>query len=309
MAFSPITKSLLFITILFLILPLGSRASHPANTNSVLTYHNGPMLTGQVNLAIMWYGRFARDTKNILRDFVRSLSAPRVGDPSVSEWWKTVERYQSAAHPGARSGPIRVKIAKQKTDKNYSVGKILTEDFIQPLIEKATGGASSFVTVIFAARDVSVVDTCDGRCSKHGVLGAGRASRLYVVVGSPETECPGVCGWPFHKADYGPQTLPLQPPNGNIGADAMVIGLAQALAAVVTNPYNNGFFQGPLTRPLEAVTACPGMFGSGSFPGYTGKVLMSPGTGGCFNAHGVKGRKFLLPAIWSPDTRRCWTLL
>ncbi|OVA02890.1 Phosphate-induced protein 1 [Macleaya cordata] len=313
MASSPLNKPLLLLTILslfLLVLPLGSWASQPVVNNPVLKYHNGPILTGQVNLAILWYGRFARETKNILRDFIRSLNSPVPGlDPSVASWWKTVERYQAATSPRGRVAPIKVKIVKQKTDKNYSVGKILTQDFFLPLMDKVRGPGKNYVTVIFTARDVSVAGTCMGRCSRHGVIGAGPAARLYLVVGNPETECPGVCGWPFHRADYGPQTLPLQPPNGNVGADAMVVGLASALAGAVTNPYNNGFFQGPAMNPLEAVNACPGMFGSGSFPGYAGKVLIAPGTGGCFNAHGLKGRKYLLPALWNPDTRKCWTLL
>ena len=130
-------------------------------------------------------------------------------------------------------------------------------------------------------------------------------------MGNLETECPGLCAWPFHKADYGPQGVTLQPPSGKVGADSMLISFAQALAATVTNPYNNGFYDGPQAHahPVEVSTACPGIFASGAFPGYTGRVRVDPNNGGAFNAHGARGHKFLLPALWNPKTSSCWTTM
>ncbi|KAL0008405.1 hypothetical protein SO802_009907 [Lithocarpus litseifolius] len=95
--------------------------------------------------------------------------------------------------------------------------------------------------------------------------------------------------------------------NNLIGEIPQMIGLA----STVTNPFKTGFYQ-PGRRSdvlIEATTACPGIFGSGALPGYTGKVRVDPITGGGFNAHGYKGRKFMLPAIWNPKTSSCWTLL
>ena len=140
-------------------------------------------------------------------------------------------------------------------------------------------------------------------------LNPGPSNQLYMIVGNPETECPGSCAWPFHRPDYGPQGVTLQPPNGNVGADSMVISFASALAGLVTNPYNDGFYDGPESDPKEASTICHGIFGSGAFPGYTGKVRVNPSNGGCFNAHGLKGKKFLLPALWDPKTSSCWTTM
>ncbi|BBG95772.1 EXORDIUM like 2 [Prunus dulcis] len=51
------------------------------------------------------------------------------------------------------------------------------------------------------------------------------------------------------------QTAPLVPPNGDVGVDGMVISLAMVLAGVVTNPFENGYFQGTRDAPLEAVSA------------------------------------------------------
>nr|KYP49020.1 hypothetical protein KK1_029322 [Cajanus cajan] len=98
-------------------------------------------------------------------------------------------------------------------------------------------------------------------------------------------------------------------PNADVGVDGIIINLATLLAATVTNPFNDGYFQGPATAPLEAVSACTGIFGSGAYPGYPGRVLVDKSTGASFNAHGTNGRKYLLPAMWDPQSSACKTLV
>ena len=123
------------------------------------------------------------------------------------------------------------------------------------------------------------------------------------------TQCPGYCAWPFHQPVYGPQTAPLVAPNGDLGVDGMVINLATVLAGAVTNPFDDGYYQGPKNAPLEAVSACTGIFGKGAYQGYAGEVLADGTTGGSYNAVGVRGRKFLLPAMWDPVSSACKTLV
>jgi len=89
----------------------------------------------------------------------------------------------------------------------------------------------------------------------------------------------------------------------------MIINIATLLAGTVTNPFHGGYYQGPPTLPLEAVSACAGIFGSGAYPGYPGQVLVDRATGASYNAHGINKRKFLLPAMWSPEILKCKTLL
>lgn len=153
---------------------------------------------------------------------------------------------------------------------------------------------------------------CMSRCGHHDSAPAGRHGRshfAYVWVGNSVTQCPGECAWPFHQPIYGPQTPPLGAPNGDVGVDGMIINLATLLAATVTNPFGDGYFQGPANAPLEAVTACTGIFGTGSYPGYPGQVLVDSTTGASFNAKGLGGRKYLLPAMWDPKTAQCTTLV
>ncbi|CAN4092441.1 unnamed protein product [Withania somnifera] len=131
----------------------------------------------------------------------------------------------------------------------------------------------------------------------------------YAWVGNSATRCPGQCAWPFQKPIVGPQITPLVAPNGDFGIDGMIINIATVLAGTVTNPFDGGYYQGPADAPLEAMSACTGMFGSGSFPGYPGLVLVDKKAGASYNAPGVNGRKYLLPAMWDPRTSKCKTLV
>jgi hypothetical protein len=88
----------------------------------------------------------------------------------------------------------------------------------------------------------------------------------------------------------------------------MVINLATVLAGTVTNPFGNGYYQGPAEGSWEAASACTGIFGTGAFPGYPGKLLVDKTTGASYNAVGVNGRKYLPPATWHPHLTKCTTL-
>uniref|UniRef100_A0A6N2KTU7 N-alpha-acetyltransferase 60 n=1 Tax=Salix viminalis TaxID=40686 RepID=A0A6N2KTU7_SALVM len=275
-----------------------------------ITYHGGPLLTGDLNLTLIWYGQFGRVHKNVIRAFVESLhyNAGANFQPQVSSWWNVIESYQEVAGKGG--SPINVRVVKQVADLKYSAGKVVTGEFIQNVLQKVnTGGDPSTIPVILTARDVKMQGLCFTKCSQHGMLGGAQP---YIVVGNPESECPGSCAWPFQKPDKGPLSITLNPPNGNLGADAMVIAFARALAEAVTNPYKTGFYQdksSKANKTVEAASACWGIFGSGAFDGYTGKVRVDPDTGGGFNGHGSRGSKFLIPAVWNPKTNSCWTLL
>ncbi|KAM1247956.1 hypothetical protein TB2_043963 [Malus domestica] len=89
----------------------------------------------------------------------------------------------------------------------------------------------------------------------------------------------------------------------------MVINLASLLAGIVTNPFENGYFQASKDAPLEASSACPGVYGKGSYPGYAEDLLMDPTTGVSYNAHGYNGKKYLLFALYDPSSSTCSTLV
>ncbi|URE16384.1 hypothetical protein MUK42_11586 [Musa troglodytarum] len=260
-----------------------------------MTYHKGALLTGNVSVNLVFYGKFTAYQRAIISDFVASL---QYVEPSVATWWKTLAKYYATS----RTPLPRLRLGKQVLNETYSLGRSLRDSDLAKLA--ARGAPRDAINVVLTAEDVAVGRFCMSRC---GSQAGGRFA--YIWVGNSATQCPGQCAWPFHQPLYGPQTPPLVAPNGDVGVDGTVINLASMLAGAATNPFGDGFFQGPREAALEAATACPGVYATGAYPGYAGDLLTDPATGASYNAHGFHGRKFLVPALLDPSTSTCSTLV
>ncbi|KAG8076818.1 hypothetical protein GUJ93_ZPchr0006g44173 [Zizania palustris] len=284
-----------------------------------LTYHNGVVLRGDIPVSILWYGRFTPAQKAVVTDFVISLAAPlrAAPAPSVSQWWSSIHRLylskavsvgKNAGAQGGGSGKItRVVLSGQVADERCSMGKSLRLSHLPALAAKARP-AKGGVALVLTAQDVAVEGFCMSRCGTHGSVTRGGGA-AYAWVGNSATQCPGQCAWPFHQPLYGPQAPPLVPPSGDVGMDGIVINVASMVAGAVTNPFGDGFYQGDRNAALEAATACTGVYGKGAYPGYAGQLLVDKATGSSYNAHGAHGRKYLLPALFDPNTSACSTLV
>ncbi|KAJ6709516.1 PROTEIN EXORDIUM-LIKE 5 [Salix koriyanagi] len=278
-------------------------------------YHNGPLLTGRISVNLIWYGKFRPSQRAIVSDFIASFSSRKLAtaQPSVATWWKATEKYFNLVKQ-KRASPLLLSLGTQILDEKYSLGRSLSDKQIVKLASK--GGQKDAINVVLTSSDVAVEGFCLNKCGTHGsALGSksgnmkSKNSRFaYIWVGNSETQCPGYCAWPFHQPIYGPQNPPLVAPNNDVGLDGMVINLASLLAGTATNPFGNGYFQGPKEAPLEAASACPGIYGKGAYPGYAGELLVDSATGASYNARGVNGRKYLLPALFDPSTSTCSTL-
>lgn len=283
-------------------------------------YHNGPLLTGKISINLIWYGKFKPTQRAIISDFITSLSSSStsrktsVNQPSVATWWKSTEKYFSLLK-SKKASPLVLSLGKQILDETYSFGKSLKEKQIKQLAAK--GDQKNAINIVLTASDVVVNGFCSSRCGTHGSSLSSKNTPpkgkiykfAYIWVGNSDTQCPGQCAWPFHQPIYGPQGPALVAPNNDLGSDGMVMNLASLLAGTVTNPFGNGYYQGPADAPLEAASTCPGVYGSGAYPGYAGNLLVDPTTGASYNAHGANGRKFLLPALFDPSTSSCSTLV
>ncbi|KAL8261474.1 hypothetical protein R6Q59_025523 [Mikania micrantha] len=277
------------------------------DSSNLLHYHNGPLLTGEISVNFIWYGNFKPSQKAIVSDFITSLSTKSPVEPSVATWWKTIDKYDTK--------PLSLRLGKQISDPTYSLGKSLTDKHLVQLASK--GEQINAVNVVLTASDVAVDGFCSSRCGSHGSSSSSKMAQVkgknykfaYIWVGNSETQCPGQCAWPFHQPIYGPQAAPLVAPNNDVGVDGMVINLAGLLAGTVTNPFGNGYYQGDAGAPLEAASACPGVYAKGAYPGYAGDLLVESTTGASYNAHGTSGRKYLLPALYDPSTSTCSTLV
>ncbi|CAN6178741.1 unnamed protein product [Urochloa humidicola] len=316
-------SALLLLAVLATAMPAQSAAFLVQPQPNLLTYHNGAVLSGDIPVSILWYGRCTPAQKAVVSDFLLSLSAtapPPSPAPSVAQWWTSINRlYLSKAAAVSKNGGgggaaaaarnARVVLSRQVSDEGCSLGKSLKLSHLPALAARARGPgtAAGSVALVLTAADVAVEGFCMSRCGHHGSDPRSRAA--YAWVGNPATQCPGQCAWPFHQPAYGPQAAPLVPPSGDAGMDGVVINVASMVAGAVTNPFGDGFYQGDRAAPLEAATACAGVYGKGAYPGYAGQLLVDKATGASYNAHGARGRKYLLPALFDPDTSACSTLV
>lgn len=284
----------------------------------LLKYHNGPLLSGKISINLIWYGKFKPSQRAIVSDFITSLSSTTLShdsQPSVATWWKLTEKYYHLTSQKGHRSSLSLPLGKQILDESYSLGKSLTTKQIIQLASK--GDQSNAINVVLTSSDVTIEGFCMSKCGTHGSTSGSKSGHVkgknykfaYIWVGNSEVQCPGQCAWPFHQPIYGPQSPALVAPNNDVGLDGMIINLASLLAGTVTNPFGNGYFQGPAEAPLEAASACPGVYGKGAYPGYAGNLLVDPTTGASYNAHGANGRKYLLPALYDPSTSSCSTLV
>ncbi|XP_062227555.1 protein PHOSPHATE-INDUCED 1-like [Phragmites australis] len=270
-----------------------------------LSFHGGAVLHGDISVYIIWYGNFKAEQKAIVVDFIESLtSKPAASTPSVAQWWNTIYKvYLSNATAG---GDTRFLLANQVADEQYSLGKSLT---LLQVFQLAAGALPKKGALALVLTDPGVVveGFCSVRCGLHGAdAGAGYA---YAWAGDAASQCPGQCAWPFARPSYGPQDKPLGAPNGDVGVDGMMVTLASMVAGAVTNPFRDAYYQGEKDAALEASTACAGVYGSGSYPGYAGNVPVDKATGSSYNAIGAGGHKYLLPAVYDPAKPGCSTLV
>ncbi|KAI3928860.1 hypothetical protein MKW92_033523 [Papaver armeniacum] len=275
-----------------------------------LLYHNGPLLSGQTSVNLIWYGNFKPAQRAIISDFFSSLYAtPKTQSPSVSMWWKKIEKYYNLPNSSKKPTSLVLKLGRQILDEKYSLGKSLSNKKIVRLASR--GEQRNVINVVLTSADVTVDGFCSSRCGTHGSsYSALKKSKFaYIWVGNSEIQCPGQCAWPFHQPIYGPQGSPLVAPNNDVGVDGMVISLASLLAGTATNPFGNGYYQGPAGASLEVASACTGIYGKGAYPGYAGNLLVDSSTHASYNANGVKGRKYLLPALFDHSTSTCSTLV
>ncbi|KAK1555509.1 hypothetical protein Q3G72_027406 [Acer saccharum] len=311
---SSVSSNVLFLFVLSVsLLQFNSEARILAESSAqnelLFQYHNGPLLTGKISINLIWYGKFKPSQRAIVSDFINSVSSSskpsRTEQPSVAKWWKLTEKYYQLSK---KPSSLVLSLGEQILDESYSLGRSLTNQQIVKLASK--GGQKNAINVVLTAADVAVEGFCMSRCGTHGsALGSTKGKFAYIWVGNSESQCPGQCAWPFHQPMYGPQSPPLVAPNNDVGLDGIVMNLASLLAGTATNPFGNGYFQGPKDAPLEAASACPGIYGKGAYPGYAGDLLVDSTTGASYNANGSNGRKYLLPALFDPSTSTFATLV
>ena len=223
-------------------------------TNTAITYHNGPIVTGTPDVYLIWYGTWADNavnlaTQTILTDFLSNVGG--------SPYFQINAMYPNGIG-GAPSGGLLY--AGGVIDR-YSHGLELTATDIAGIIENqiVTNGLPQDpggIYVVLASADVSSVST--GLCAPATVAHHGTGEALgsqfrYVFLGNPN-RCPTVAAPQFYSGG-----VQLPTPNQNLAADAMASTLAQVLSRVITNPTGGAWFD---RYGLENASKCVGQFGT-----------------------------------------------
>ncbi|KAH7373298.1 hypothetical protein KP509_17G049100 [Ceratopteris richardii] len=277
-----------------------------------MRYHNGPVLTPQIRVYLIWYGNWRVSQQAIIKDFLHSIASP-APSPSVRSWWSTVQLYTDQT--GSHISDSLV-IAGERNDL-YSHGKALTRMTTQQVIKsslKAYNGslpvdARGGVYMVLTSEDVVQQDFCSAACGFHYFTYSSIVGYTlpYAWVGNSGKQCPDTCAYPFQVPFYMQQFIqPLKAPNGDVGVDGMISVIGHELAEMSSNPLINAWFAGSDPEaPTEIADLCEGMYGPGAGGGYAG-VLPLDKRGASYNVNGIRGRRFLVQWLWDPVKKRCY---
>ncbi|CAK7337078.1 unnamed protein product [Dovyalis caffra] len=276
-----------------------------------LRYHMGPVLTGNITVHTIWYGRWQKSQKKIIREFINSISAVHAPHPSVAGWWKTVQLYTDQT--GANISHT-VQLGQEKNDRFYSHGKSLTRLSIQSVIKSAVTARSKPLPIsprdglylLLTSDDVYVQDFCGQVCGFHyftfpSIVGY---TLPYAWVGNSAKLCPGVCAYPFAVPTFMPGLKALKSPNGDVGVEGMISVIAHEIAELATNPLVNAWYAGQdPSAPVEIADLCEGIYGTGGGGSYTGQMLIDHDNA-TYNMHGIR-RKYLVQWVWNHLVSYC----
>ena len=259
------TKSLaLIMSLTLLALPVfaqGQDHKPPVKTDTKILYHNGPVIQGQANVYLIWYGNFAgTTTPTILTDLVANIGG--------SSYFVINSIYPEANG----TGPNGAVIYSGNVADFYSHGASLKPTDMQEIVrDLITAGYlpldNSGIYVVFGARDVTDIRP-DGTtfCTPntlphHGSFVLNGTTVKYGFIGNSDRCDRSVAPW--FTAPDGTQ---LFTPNDNFGADVMASNLAHLLSVTVTNPTGSAWYD---RYGFENAAKCYGTFGQ-TYPAANG---------------------------------------
>lgn len=224
-----------------------------SRTTSKMLYHDGPVLTGNQNVYVIWYGCWNdtcgltgdMKTKEILTDFLINIG-------------NTPYMQINATYPnGAGVAPNGAFIFGGDITDSYSHGLELTQSDIAGIISDQVNNFqlpqdSQGIYVVIASADVgsSAMGFCTTSAVSYHGQGIVNGNFLrYIFLGNP-VRCPSVAGPQFSRT--GPT------PNGSYTADVLASNLAQGFDTSLTNPAGNGWFD---RYGFENAEKCQNTFG------------------------------------------------
>jgi hypothetical protein len=215
-------------------------AGPPAASTSI-SYHNGPVMLGTVNVYYIWYGNWAGNSATtILTDFATNVGG--------SPWFNINSTYYNGANQYVTG---MAHFAGSTTD-SYSAGTSLSDAAIQGVVASAINSGrlpkdTNAVYFVLTSADVTASSGfCTQYCGWHTYGTIGGSNIKYSFVGNPD-RCPSACE---------AQTTS---PNGNAGADGMASIIAHELSEAATDPNLNAWYD---KKGYENADKCAWTFGT-----------------------------------------------
>jgi len=207
-------------------------------TLGAITNHGGPIMSGAVNIYLIWYGTWTTAQKNILQTL-----ATNIGKSAYLNVEKTY---------GVK-GPV---VFKAAVTDNYSQGKKLTDALLPKIVSnsitklKLPADANG---IYFINTDPTVTETggfCTQYCGFHTNAKISGKTLKYAFIGNPKS-CLAGCAPCNLKAS----------PNGDLGVDAMASVFSHELVEAMSDPLGSAWYDG---QGYENADKCAYTYGSTS---------------------------------------------
>jgi len=223
--------------------PLG--AAQTEGSVQSITYHYGPVMTGTVNIYLIWYGNWGGTTgangTAVLQNLVSSLGG--------SPYFNITTTYYN---PNGIALSNSVHFAGAIFD-NYSQGAHLDDDAVNSIVGLAISSGqfpldTNGVYFVLTSADVhEITGFCTQYCGWHNFATMSGANIKYAFVGNAN-QCLSACA---------EQTI--SSPNGDLGIDGMASTMAHELAEAVTDPNLNAWYD---ASGEEMADKCAWTFGT-----------------------------------------------
>ena len=228
----------------------------PANgpfSNTGISYHNGPIMTGTTNVYYIWYGNWTNNTATtILTDLMRSFTGSPLFNTNTTYYDKTGTRVMNSVN------------FVQSISDNYSLGSSLTDANVATIVQNAILNGSlpkdtKGVYFVLTSADVKETSGFGSKyCGWHTYGTLAGSNIKYSFVGDASTQAPSGCI----------ALTASTAPNGNLGADGMASVIFHELSEAVTDPNLNAWYD---SRGAENADKCAWVFGT-KYTTSTGKT-------------------------------------
>lgn len=241
--------------VLFLIV-----ASCGSNTgDGIIKYNGGHVLTNPVNVYIIWYGNWNRnsETQDLVNSFINNIDS--------TSYYKINQSYYELENNKKVYVTYKIRVAENyhidATDGSSYVSKDAVPNVVISAINKLGLSVDPDGLYLLLADDnIQIESMCSTACGWHKYILVDDVLVPYAVVINTEI-CPHYCHnsefWTVNDAGGQPSS-----PNENLVADGMINVIMHELAETLTDPFINGWNGGVIDgRRIEIGDKCEGNYG------------------------------------------------